>query len=396
MSQADRWLLPDGIEELLPPQAIALETQRRTLLDQFHQWGYELIMPPQVEYLESLLTGVGHDLELQTFKVTDQLTGRMMGVSADITPQVARIDAHSWPVSGASRLCYCGTVLHTRAASLLSSRSPLQIGAELYGEAGSNADFEIISLMLESVQAVGLKQIYLDLGHVGVYRALVAAAGLNSEQQRQFSEALQGKDVTAYAELVNAHINPEYQAAFAALITLNGDATVINRAKALFSQMPDALTALANLQELCGRIAARYPAISVYVDLAELRGYDYHTGVVFAAYVAGHGQAIAKGGRYDQTGSVFGRARPATGFSADLKQWVALTGVATLTDDAIYAPLDPSESLWQAVQKLRGQGKRVISALSSSDSAQASGCSAQLVNANGQWVVESLLLKGSA
>jgi ATP phosphoribosyltransferase regulatory subunit len=396
MSQADRWLLPDGIEELLPPQAIALETQRRTLLDQFHQWGYELIMPPQVEYLESLLTGTGHDLELQTFKVTDQLTGRMMGVSADITPQVARIDAHSWPVKGASRLCYCGTVLHTRASSLLSSRSPLQIGAELYGEAGSNADFEIISLMLESVQAVGLQQVYLDLGHVGVYRALVAAVGLNAEQQRQFSEALLGKDVTAYAALVAAHISAEYQAAFAALISLNGDTNVLGKAQDLLRQVPDALSALSSLQELCARIAARYPTINIYVDLAELRGYDYHTGVVFAAYVAGHGQAIAKGGRYDQTGSVFGRARPATGFSADLKQWVALTGVATLTDDAIFAPLDPSENLWQAVQKLRGQGKRVISALSSSDSAQASGCSAQLVNANGQWVVESLLLKGSA
>lgn len=396
MSQADRWLLPDGIEELLPPQAIALENQRRTLLDQFHHWGYELIMPPQVEYLESLLTGAGHDLELQTFKVTDQLTGRMMGVSADITPQVARIDAHSWPVNGASRLCYCGTVLHTRAASLLSSRSPLQIGAELYGEAGSNADFEIISLMLESVRAVGLTQIYLDLGHVGVYRALVAAAGLNAEQQRLFSEALQGKDVTAYAELVNQHITADFQAAFAALITLNGEPGVIARAAALLRHVPQALTALQDLEALTARIAARYPALNIYVDLAELRGYDYHTGVVFAAYVAGHGQAIAKGGRYDQTGSVFGRARPATGFSADLKQWVALTGVASLTADAIFAPLDPSENLWQAVQKLRGEGKRVISALSSSDSAQTCGCNAQLVNVNGQWVVESISLKGSA
>jgi len=388
MNQADRWLLPDGIEELLPPQAAQLESLRRTTLDTFSHWGYELVIPPQLEYLESLLTGAGHDLELQTFKVTDQLTGRMMGVAADITPQVARIDAHSWPKQGVSRLCYCGPVLHTRAKSLLSSRTPMQLGAELYGESGPAADVEILSLLIESLQAAGMQNIHLDFGHVGIYKALVAAAQLSADVEAGLFETLNTKSVTEYRELVSRHVtDAKLKDAFTSLMDLNGDLSVLDQAQAL-ADVADIAAPLANLKTICATIQARYPSVDVFIDIAELRGFDYHTGVVFAAYVQGHGQAVAQGGRYDETGAVFGRARPATGFSADLRQLSRLATQGAAASDSIFAPADADSNLWQQVQALRAQGKRVICALSSEDTAAAHGCTSVLVAQGGQWVVE--------
>lgn len=387
MSQADRWLLPDGIEELLPPEAKQLESMRRTLLDTFAQWGYDLVVPPQLEFLESLLTGVGSDLNLHTFKVTDQLTGRLMGVSADITPQVARIDAHSWPKEGVNRLSYCGAVLHTRAESLLSSRAPIQIGAELFGQSDACADVEVLSLLVESLKAAGLKDIHLDLGHVGIYQALVEAAQLSEQAQKQIFENLNDKSVTEYNLLVEQHVtDASLKDAFISLLTLNGGTQVLEQAKDLL-KVADVEASLSNLNSICEVLSQRYPEVNIFIDLAELRGFDYHTGVVFAAYVAGHGQAVAQGGRYDDTGAEFGRARAATGFSADLKQWVKLTNNDVSTADAIFAPVDAD---WSVVSELRAQGKTVISGLSSTDSPATFGCTSTLAQENGQWIVKTL------
>ena len=387
MSQADRWLLPDGIEELLPPEAKQLEGMRRTLLDTFACWGYELVIPPQLEHLESLLTGVGSDLNLHTFKVTDQLTGRLMGVSADITPQVARIDAHSWPKEGVNRLSYCGPVLHTKAKSLLSSRAPMQIGAELFGESASCADIEILSLLVESLQAAGVKQIHLDLGHVGIYKALVAATELSEQAAQQIFNTLNTKSVTEYRVLVKEHIqDAKLQAAFLCLLDMNGGTEVLDQAQDL-AKVADIDASLKNLKDICCAVKARYPEVSIFLDLAELRGFDYHTGVVFAAYVAGHGQAVAQGGRYDDTGAVFGRSRAATGFSADLKQWIQVIDNNASAVEAIFAPCDAD---WSVVSELRSQGKRVISGLSVNDIPAASGCTSALVCENNQWIVKAL------
>lgn len=387
MNQADRWLLPDGIEELLPPEAKQLETMRRNLLDTFSNWGYELVVPPQLEFLESLLTGVGSDLNLQTFKVTDQLTGRLMGVSADITPQVARMDAHSWAKEGINRLSYCGSVLHTRAGSLLSSRAPMQIGAELFGQSAPCADVEILSLLVESMQCAGLKHIHLDVGHVGIYKALVEKAQLSAEAEKQIFETLNNKSVTEYRLLVEEHVSAaELQNAFISLLQLNGSTDVLEKAKAL-EAVADVSSSLANLSEICSTLQSRFDGVDIFIDLAELRGFDYHTGVVFAAYVAGHGQAVAQGGRYDDTGAVFGRARAATGFSADLKQWVRIVDKQVSNEEGIFAPMDAD---WSVVSELRAQGKRVISGLSKSDDPAAFGCTSVLALKNDQWIVESL------
>jgi ATP phosphoribosyltransferase regulatory subunit len=387
MNQADRWLLPDGIEELLPPEAKQLEAMRRTLLDTSSNWGYELVVPPQLEFLESLLTGVGSDLNLHTFKVTDQLTGRLMGVSADITPQVARMDAHSWAKEGINRLSYCGSVLHTRAKSLLSSRAPMLIGAELFGESAPCADVEILSLLLDSMDQIGLNQVHLDIGHVGIYKALVSAAQLSEQAEAHIFETLNNKAVTEYRLLVEQHVKGQHlQRAFISLLELNGSTDVLEQAKAL-SDVADVAAPLENLTNICATLQSRFKDVDIFIDLAELRGFDYHTGVVFAAYVAGHGQAVAQGGRYDDTGAVFGRSRAATGFSADIKQWVRIVNKQASTEDGIFAPVDAD---WSAVSDLRSQGKRVISGLSGTDTPAAFGCTSVLVFKNGQWIVETL------
>lgn len=362
MTSADRWLLPDGIDEVLPPEARQIEVLRRHLLDLLDHWGYDFVIPPALEYLDSLLTGTGKDLDLRTFKVTDQLSGRLMGLSADTTPQVARIDAHSFAPQGVSRLSYCRTVFHAKASSLLASRTPTQVGAELYGEAGVAADVEIISLMVAMLEKAGLKNIHLDLGHVGVFRALANKAGISAEQQRELFALLQLKcatDLDAWAEreITDAGLCE----AFKLLTRLQGDRKLLDQAIARLAELvPEASAELQHIQQVTDQLAMRFPQTPFYFDLTELRGYDYHTGLVFAAYVPGYGDAIAQGGRYDETGAVFGRARPATGFSADLKVLARFGSVAAEKKQTVVAPGSDDPQLWAKIQQLREQGVRVL------------------------------------
>jgi len=313
------WLLPEHLEDVLPPQAWKMEGLRRTLLDHFRTRGYQLVIPPMIEYLDSLLSGAGSDLDLKTFKLVDQLTGRLMGVRADITPQVARIDAHLLGQNPVNRLCYAGSVLHAQPDGYHRSREPIQLGAELYGEAGAQADLEIVQLMLDGLAAAGLGQLQLDLGHVGIYRALARIAGLDGETEQALFRALQSKNASEVAALTG-NAAPRYRDAFLALTELYGDAAILELARQRLPALPELGRALDDLTALAGGLTGR--GVEVAFDLAELRGYGYHSGVVFAAYSAGRSRAIALGGRYDEVGKIFGRARPATGFSLDLRELV--------------------------------------------------------------------------
>ena len=394
MSVKDQWLLPEGIEEVLPPEAWQLECARRELLDLFSRWGYALVMPPFIEYLESLLTGAGNDLDLQTFKVTDQLSGRMMGLRADMTPQAARIDAHPLQREEPSRLCYLGTVLQTRADGYGGSRSPLQVGAELFGHAGPASDVEILALVLESLSLMKIADVHIDLGHVGIFRGLAHEAGLSGQQENDLFEALQRKAVTEIDELLAASPADEAQRRrLAALSMLNGGAEVLDAARQqLAGAGIEVMAALDNLCEIAALLEQRVTGITLNFDLAELRAYKYQTGMVFAMFVPGHGQEIARGGRYDSIGKVFGRARPATGFSMDLKTLLDLSQRNFPTpDNTVFAPADNDPALAAAVRKLRRQGECVISGLPGQiGDAAAMGCARMLVNAQGDWVVKPL------
>jgi ATP phosphoribosyltransferase regulatory subunit len=315
------WLLPENIEDVLPPQAWRMEGLRRSLLDHFRVGGYELVIPPMIEYLDSLLTGSGSDLDLKTFKLVDQLSGRLMGVRADITPQVARIDAHLLGHNPVNRLCYAGSVLHAQPDGYHRSREPIQLGAELYGEAGPQADLEIVQLMLDGLAAAGLTGLQLDLGHVAIYRALANRAGLNAEGEHALFLALQSKNASEVASLTQS-ITPDLRDAFVALTQLYGDEAILPVARKRLPPLPEIGRALDDLSALAKGLASQN--VEIAFDLAELRGYGYHSGVVFAAYSAGRARAMALGGRYDEVGKIFGRARPATGFSLDLRELVEL------------------------------------------------------------------------
>jgi ATP phosphoribosyltransferase regulatory subunit len=317
-----KWLLPDFVEDILPVEAMRIEGLRRKILDLFFRNGFELVIPPLLEYMDSLLTGTGHDLELRTFKVVDQLSGRTMGVRADITPQVARIDAHLLNRRGVTRLCYCGSVLHTRPATPGATREPIQVGAEIYGEAGTAADLEIQRLLCRALALAGAKGVRLDIGHVAVFRALVHAEKINGDSEAALFEALQKKDVPRLRELTRK-LGGKTRNALLLLPELYGDARVLDRAERELPGIPALRKALKTLREL-----AKASPVPVSFDLAELRGYHYHSGVVFDAYAAGAqgaaSQPIARGGRYDEVGKAFGRARPATGFSIDLRTLASL------------------------------------------------------------------------
>lgn len=362
MTSVERWLLPDGIEEVLPPDARYIELLRRHILDMFDHWGYDFVIPPALEYLESLLTSTGQDLELRTFKVTDQLSGRLMGLSADTTSQVARIDAHSLAPEGVSRLSYCRTVFHAQETSLLASRTPSQIGAELYGEAGVAADVEIISLMIAMLEKAEVRDVHLDLGHVGAFRTLFNKAGLDTQQQQELFGLLKLKCLSDLDDWIRREIAlPELAEAFTLLIRLHGDRQLLDKVvERLVQLVPDTALHLQHLQQVADRLSMRFPDFPCYFDLTELRGYDYHTGLVFAAYISGYGDAVARGGRYDETGAVFGRARPATGFSADLKVLSRLGQRTDVPAKTISAPCDDDPELWNKVRQLREQGKRVL------------------------------------
>ncbi|MBB3190872.1 ATP phosphoribosyltransferase regulatory subunit [Halomonas cerina] len=391
MTIADRWLLPDGMDEVLPPQASRMEALRRALLDLYHCWGYDQVMPPPVEFLDSLLTGTGSDLELQTFKLTDQPTGRMMGVSADVTPQVARMDAHSLRRQGPVRLCYCTNVLRAKADQFQGGRSPVQVGVELFGHAGLEADLEILRLALASLVAAGAGEIHLALGHIGIYRSLVQAAGLERDQERAMFAALELKSPGELAARVAESVDdPALAEMFMALGRLHGGSEVLDEAREAFAEAPAAVgAALDQLRALQQGVLSEHPEVEPYFDLAELRGYQYHTGMMFAAYVPGYGQALAKGGRYDDTGRAFGRARPATGFSMDLKL-LATLAPGEPPHGGIWAPAE-GEGLAEAIAVLRERGERVVQALPGQRTGpEGHRCHRRLVKLGDDWQVSPL------
>lgn len=387
MSTVDHWRLPDGVEEILPAQADAVESLRRGLLDLYRSWGYRLVIPPLMEFTESLLVGLGEDLDLLTFKLTDQLSGRTLGIRADITPQVARIDAHSLAEDGVTRLCYAGSTLHTRSKSLLASRSPIQVGAELYGDDSPGADVEIVRLMLATLEAAGLTGVTLDLGHVGIYEAVLAKAGLSSDKEKIVFDALQRKSVPDL-HLALAGMESAVATLIVALVDMHGDESVLGEARALFADaVPDALAAIDALQEVASNVRRQIPHLDIYFDLAELRGYHYHTGLVFAAYVAGCGQALANGGRYNDVGAVYGRARPATGFATDLKALINVLPAVSVGGGAICMPDVDDPALELQVRELRAAGEVVINCLSGMPDPR---CDRQLIHQGGQWRVQPL------
>ncbi len=385
MTYADRWLLPDGVEEILPAEAKAIDSLRRRLLDLYSTWGYDMVIPPLLEYTDSLLIGLGRDVDLLTFKVTDQLSGRTLGIRADITPQTARMDAHSFKRTGANRLCYAGHVVHTRPKNPLATRTPIQAGLEFYGESTIAADIEVVSLLLESLSVAGLPRQHIDLGHVGIYRAIAAAAGLSKVQEDAFFELLQRKATTEIRVWVDTNIDDTSTAAlFLALPGLAGNKTVLQKARELFVALPAAQAAVDQLDQVAQVIEQRYPNAELYFDLGELRGYHYLTGLVFAAFAPGYGNPIASGGRYDHIGEVFGRARPATGFAVDI---TAISKLGLLHKEqvsaiAVVENSDPAQ--WQAVQNLRQQGERVVAVSGEADLAEL-GCDRQLLLRNGSY-----------
>ncbi len=390
----ESWLLPEGIEELLPPRAARLERLRRHLLDLYRSWGYELVIPPFIEYLETLLTGTGNDLDLQTFKLTDQLSGRMMGVRADMTPQVARIEARHLRKETPSRLCYMGTVLRTRPAGIGGSRSPLQVGVELYGHAGVASDVEVLRLMVETLAASGIERLHLDLGHVGIFRALAREAGLDAAQESFLFDALQRKARPEIEDFVEElKLSAPLSRMLSSLATLNGGEEILDEAAEILRDGSGELhEALSNLKTIASQLRRHLPDLVLHFDLAELRGYRYHTGAVFAVYVPGHSQAVAQGGRYDDIGRVFGRARPATGFSTDLKTLVMLGSPdGEVEKGAILAPADESPALRRLVRQLREAGERVIEYLPGQPGDMRElGCDRRLEWRDGEWRVVSV------
>ncbi|GAB2180437.1 ATP phosphoribosyltransferase regulatory subunit [Denitratisoma sp. agr-D3] len=378
-----RWILPEAIEDILPPEARQQEALRRRLLDAFAAHGYEFVVPPLLEYVESLLTGSGRDLDLRTFKLVDQLSGRTMGVRADITPQVARIDAHLLGRKGVTRLCYCGSVLHTLPAGFNGSREPMQIGAELYGHAGVEADIEIVRLLADALALSGLKKVRIDVGHVGLFRSLTAAAGLDAEVEEELFALLQAKDMPSLQARLAAAPEPA-RSALLALPSLYGGREVLAKARQCLPA-----TVAPQLDEL-ERLADALAGLPLSFDLADLRGYHYHSGIVFAAYCDGSAAAMALGGRYDKVGQAWGRGRPATGFSIDLRE-LARLAPRNKAKGAILAPWNEDGQLSTEIAKLRASGETVVIALPGHEGHwREAGCDRRLAQCNGQWIIEEL------
>lgn len=379
------WVLPENIADVLPSEARKIEELRRLMLDKFRVYGYELVMPPMLEYLESLLTGAGQDTNLRTFKLVDQLSGRTMGVRADMTTQVARIDAHLLNRASITRLCYAGSVLRTLPTGLHATREPLQIGAEIYGHAGLEADAEIQELALASLALAGISRVRLDLCHVGVLRALVENDAHAKEQEAELFVLLGAKDMSGLQEIA-ATFSPATRAALLALPGLYGDGSVIAEARRVLPQMAGiqkALNELQSLVELAG-------SANVTVDLADLRGYHYHSGVMFALYVPGLPNAVARGGRYDHVGEAFGRARPATGFSMDLRELARLLPMAE-PKCAICAPWSTDPVLREKIAGWRREGEVVIQSLPGQEtSLDEFDCDRVVVFENGNWILKDV------
>ena len=392
MTQVNRWMLPDGIEEVLPEEALHIEALRRRVMDLFQRWGYDLVIPSMVEFTDSLLIGLGQDLDLQTFKVTDQLSGRTLGIRADITPQAARIDAHSLRREGVNRLCYSGHVLFTRPKSALASRNPLQAGIELFGDDSIEADIEVVSLLLSMLSEADLSELHIDLGHVAIFRALAVEAGLSDAQEQAFFDLLQAKAMADINAWVDANVTGDAAVWLKALPKLSGAANVLQEAKQILAGAPaSVLKALDDLVVLAETLAERHPQAHLYFDLSELRGYNYHTGIVFAAFAAGAGEAIATGGRYDHIGEVFGRSRSATGFSANLVSLKRLAKPSCDLPSGVFAPYSAHPAQWQAVEQLRSEGIRVVSgAAEQAAPHDYQTCDRILLESDGKFVVQEI------
>lgn len=360
-----RWILPEGVDEVLPPESGRLEALRRECLDLFHGWGYELVDPPLLEYLDALLVGVGTELDLQTIKVADPGTGRTLGFRADITSQTTRIDAHSLADDGPARYCYAGPVFHARPQGLLASRTPLKVGAELYGHGGPESDAEIVTLMAALVEGSGIPRSHVELGHTGLFRALVEAAEVPEPARLALFQALQTKAAGDLRSLVaEHHLDAGLGEDLQALADLVGDVGVLGAARRRFAAAPAAVHgALDELARVVDEVAVHRPDLEITFDLGELRGFGYHTGVVYTAYADDVGQPVAMGGRYDALGAAFGRARPATGFDADLGQLARLGEPARPRSEArVLAPreLITLPGFPEAVARLRAAGTRVV------------------------------------
>ena len=395
MNSAKRWLLPDGVEEILPEEAHKLETLRRGLLDLYESWGYELVIPPMIEFLESLLVGSSHDQDIHTFKITDQLSGRMMGIRADITPQVARIDAHSMNRQGPVRLCYADSVLHTKPRGIMTSRVPIRVGAELFGHAGVDCDIELIGLMRDTLQAAGIDEIYIVLGHVGIFRTLVQEAKLGFKIERELFQAVQRKAYDEIDQILFTNVEDKKMCDMLRRLTwLSGDESVLSEARELFESAPESVKQeLEELVAISTGVKQRNPGVQLNYDLCELRGYEYHTGIVFAAYTPGYGRALAKGGRYDDIGEAFGRARPASGFDTDLKVLAKLTTTDIRRNPGILAPNSSADALLKKITELRASGEIVVVDLGAptpSKDHHELGCDRILILKDEQWYVQAL------
>ena len=386
------WLLPEYIEDILPAEALAIEAIRRRVLDRMLVHGYQLVGPPMLEYVESLLSGSGGDLDLRMFKVVDQLSGRMMALRADMTPQAARIDAHLLNHSGVTRLCYAGSVLHAVPSGLTRTREPLQIGAELYGHDGLESDLEIQQLMLQSLSIAGITKIHLDLGHVAVFRGLVKGAGISNELETQLFCALQSKDVSGLRDLcdkLDKIVDKKVHRALMLLSELYGDKKILEDARKLLPDFPEIQTALNDLESVSSELSPLVDTLSF--DLADLRGYQYHTGMVFAAYSKGCPNAVALGGRYDEIGKAFGRSRPATGFSMDLRELSGLVKPTPYPKGVLASYKKSDKSLDKEIERLRSEGQIVVINLPGHQNDQdALDCDRQLVMDQGVWKIEKI------
>lgn len=385
------WLLPEYIEDILPAEAAVIESLRARLLECFRVHGYALVHPPLVEYVESLATGTGRDMDLQTFKLIDRLSGRLMGLRADISPQVARIDAHALNRQGVARLCYAGRVVHTTPDGLGRSRELFQIGAELFGHAGIESDLEIQRLLLTALKLAGVSSVHVDLGHVAILRGLVRLGACAPALESELFDALQAKDIPTL-EILTSSLAPAVRSALLALPTLYGDREVLDRAREVLPPVPEIAHALDELAQLAD--ALRSSSCTVCIDLAESRGYHYHSGAVFSAYVSDWRKTLARGGRYDEIGKAFGRARPATGFSIDLRELAGLLAMSqpAAAECAVLAPLDSDPALAQKIDALRAAGTVVITDLPGHQASRDElGCDRMLVKRDGVWKIEPLV-----
>ena len=383
------WLLPEHIADVLPAQARHIEELRRIVLDVARGYGFELVMPPLLEHIESLLSGTGSELDLKTFKLVDQLSGRTLGVRADSTPQVARIDAHLLNRQGVARLCYCGPVLHTRPQGMHSTREPLQFGAEIYGHAGLEADLEVQDLALDCLRGVGIVGAALNLADARIVRGLLAGVGASPQAVGEIHAALAAKDAPALRALGRG-FPQAVQAALQALVSMYGGAEVLDAARRALPPLPGIGAALDDLAWLAAHARQAHPDVEIGFDLADLSGYAYYSGTHFTAYAGGSSDAVLRGGRYDEVGAVFGRNRPAVGFSLDVKALASLVPVRRLAA-AIRAPWSEDAGLRAAVRALRERGETVVCVLPGhGHEGDEFDCDRELVVVNEQWAVRAL------